>query len=261
MSTSSLVKGPETSGGLVDPRDLLAVALDFPSAPAALDLVDRLGGACRWLKVGMELFYATGPAFIHTLRDRGFDVFLDLKLHDIPNTVAGAVRSATETGASLLTIHAAGGERMMAAAAEAGRLAGAPRLLAVTVLTSMDAEDVQATGIMADPAEQVLRLALLAQKSGISGMVCSPQEIALLRSQLAPDTMLVIPGIRPADGVLGDQRRVATPASAIRDGASMLVVGRPITRASDPGAAARAILAEILDEILAETNDIAVPPV
>ena len=245
MSAPLPVETVHASLKLVDARDRLAVALDFPSAPAALDLVDRLQGSCRWFKVGMELFYATGPTLIHTLRKRGFEVFLDLKVHDIPNTVAGAVRSVTETGASLLTIHASGGERMMAAAAEAAQFAGAPLLLAVTVLTSMDVEDLQATGITADPAEQVLRLALLAQQSGISGMVCSPQEVALLRKRLAPDTLLVTPGIRPADGVVGDQRRVATPASAIGNGASMLVVGRPITQAADPGAAARSILAEI----------------
>ena len=245
MSASLPVETIKAPFKVVDAKDRLAVALDFPSASAALDLVDRLNGSCRWFKIGMELFYATGPTFIHTLRERGFEVFLDLKLHDIPNTVAGAVRSVTETGASLLTIHASGGERMMAAAAEAAQSAGAPRLLAVTVLTSMDAQDLQATGILADPAEQVLHLALLAQQSGISGMVCSPQEVGLLRAKLAPDTVLVTPGIRPADGAIGDQRRVATPASAIGDGASMLVVGRPITQAADPGAAARAILAEI----------------
>ena len=225
--------------------DRLAVALDFPSATEALDFVTRLDGSCRWFKVGMELFYAAGPDLIYTLRERGFEVFLDLKLHDIPNTVAAAVRSLTGTGASLLTVHASGGARMMAAAAEAAQAAGAPRLLAVTVLTSMDADDLRATGILGDAAGQVLRLAQLAQQSGIAGMVCSPLEAALLRSNLSSNTMLVIPGIRPADATTGDQRRVATPRSAIRDGASMLVVGRPITRAADPKAAARAILTEI----------------
>lgn len=228
-----------------DPKDRLAVALDFPSAAAALELVDRLDDSCRWFKVGMELFYATGAGLIHTLRERGFEVFLDLKLHDIPNTVAGAVRSVTETGASLLTVHAAGGARMMEAAAEAALSPQAPRLLAVTVLTSMDDADLHSIGVPSNSLEQVLRLATLAQQSGISGMVCSPREVALLRAQLAPQSMLVIPGIRPADGAIGDQRRVATPESAIRDGASMLVVGRPITQAANPKAAAQAILDEI----------------
>jgi orotidine-5'-phosphate decarboxylase len=219
--------------------------LDFPSAATALDLVDRLDGSCRWFKVGMELFYASGAGLVHTLRDRGFEVFLDLKLHDIPNTVAGAVRSVTGTGASLLTIHASGGERMMQAAAEAAQQAGAPRLLAVTVLTSMEGADLNGVGVLATPGDQVMRLARLAQLSGITGMVCSPQEVCSLRAALAPETMLVVPGIRSSGDTVGDQRRVATPASAIRDGASLLVVGRPITQAADPAAAAAAILREI----------------
>ena len=193
----------------------------------------------------MELFYASGTLLIHTLRDRGFEVFLDLKLHDIPNTVAGAIRSVTQTGASLLTVHAAGGERMMTAAAEAALVPGAPRLLAVTVLTSMDAGDLAGTGITASAAEQVMRLGKLAQQSGIHGMVCSPLEVAALRADLHPGTMLVVPGIRPAGEAAGDQRRIATPSSAIREGASLLVVGRPITQAASPAAAAAAILAEI----------------
>jgi len=235
--------------GIADPRERLAVALDFPSRDLALEFVARLDGSCRWFKVGMELFYATGAGLVHTLRERGFEVFLDLKLHDIPNTVAGGVRSVTETGASLLTIHAAGGERMMAAAAEAAQLPGAPRLLAVTVLTSMDATDLSQIGIEITPAEQAKRLALLAQRAGISGMVCSAREIAPLRQALAAETMLVIPGIRPAGAEVGDQRRIATPAAAIRDGASMLVVGRPITQAKDPAKAAAAILEEIATAI------------
>lgn len=232
-----------------DSRDRLAIALDFPSPAEALALVDRLDGTCRWFKVGMELFYAAGIPLVHTLKARGFEIFLDLKLHDIPNTVAGAVRSVTQTGASLLTIHAAGGERMMTAAAETARAPGAPRLLAVTVLTSMDADDLSGVGVTASPAEQVLRLARLAQRSGIDGMVCSPLELIALRASLAPETMLVVPGIRPAVNLdsnhADDQRRIATPGSAIRDGASLLVVGRPITQAADPAAAATAILSQI----------------
>lgn len=228
-----------------DPRRRLAVALDLPGAREALALVDRLEQTCQWFKVGMELFYAAGTPLIHQLRDRGFDVFLDLKLHDIPNTVAGAIRSATHAGASLLTVHAAGGPAMLAAAAEAAAAPGSPRLLAVTVLTSMDAAQLHAIGIDTSPADQVLRLARLAHASGINGMVCSPEEVGLLRKELGPEALLVIPGIRPAEAAIGDQKRIATPAAAIAQGASLLVVGRPITQALDPAAAAQAILAEI----------------
>jgi len=227
------------------PKDRLAVALDLPSEHEAMNLVDRLGNTCRWFKVGMELYYAAGNNIVKKLHDRGFNIFLDLKLHDIPNTVAGAVRSATEAGASLLTIHAMGGRAMMTAAAEAASAPGSPRLLAVTVLTSMDANELAGIGITVSPADQVLRLAKVAQASGIDGMVCSPEEVAMLRKQTGPDTLLVIPGIRPAGAAIGDQKRIATPAQAIADGASMLVVGRPITRAADPAAAVQAILAEI----------------
>jgi orotidine-5'-phosphate decarboxylase len=234
----------------VDPRNYLAIALDLPDEHQALALVDRLGNTCQWYKVGMELYYAAGNRIVHELRNRGFNIFLDLKLHDIPNTVAGAVRSATNAGASLLTIHASGGAAMMSAAAEAAQAPGSPRLLAVTVLTSMDASELAGIGITASPADQVLRLAKLAQQSGIDGMVCSPEEVAMLRRETGPDTLLVIPGIRPAgsavdSGSRDDQKRVATPAQAIAHGASMLVVGRPITRAPDPAEAARAILQEI----------------
>jgi orotidine-5'-phosphate decarboxylase len=228
-----------------DPRNHLAVALDLPTAAEALALVDRLEQTCRWFKVGLELYYAAGNPLVHQLRERGFDVFLDLKLHDIPNTVAGAIRSATQAGASLLTLHASGGAAMLSAAAFAAQAPGSPKLLAVTVLTSMDAAQLQGIGIDASPAEQVLRLARLAKSSGIDGMVCSAEEISLLRAELGPDALLVIPGIRPAGAAIGDQKRIATPASAIAQGASMLVVGRPITQSPDPAAAAQSILDEI----------------
>lgn len=227
------------------PKDRLAIALDFADEREAMNLVDRLGQTCQWFKVGMELYYATGNGIVQQLRNRGFNVFLDLKLHDIPNTVAGAVRSATRAGASLLTLHAGGGAAMMSAAAEAASAPGSPRLLAVTVLTSMDASELAGVGITASPADQVLRLAKLAKKSGIDGMVCSPEEVAALRKETGPDTLLVVPGIRPAGSATDDQKRIATPAQAIADGASMLVVGRPITRAADPAAAAQSILQEI----------------
>jgi len=228
-----------------DPKTRLAVALDYPDAHQAMKLVDTLGQTCQWFKVGMELYYAAGNDIIRQLRDRGFDVFLDLKLHDIPNTVAGAVRSVTQTGAALLTIHANGGAAMMTAAAEAAKAPGSPRLLAVTVLTSMDATQLTGTGITASPADQVLRLAKLAIQSGIDGLVCSAEEVAAVRSATGPDTLLVIPGIRPTGAAIGDQKRIATPTQAIAHGASLLVVGRPITQAPDPAAAAETILDEI----------------
>jgi orotidine-5'-phosphate decarboxylase len=236
-------------GVMPTPQDRLVVALDVPSAQQALDLVARLEGTCRWFKVGMELYYAAGNAIIETLRKQNFQVFLDLKLHDIPNTVAAAVRSVTTAGASLLTLHAAGGSAMMAAAAEAACAPGSPRLLAVTVLTSMDAAELSTIGVASSPADQVVRLARLAQSAGINGMVCSPEEVATLRAETAPDTMLVIPGIRPAGSAVGDQKRIATPAETIARGASMLVVGRPITRAANPAAAAQAILEEIAQAV------------
>ena len=228
------------------PADRLIVALDLPSATAAIEMVDELQGVCRWFKVGMELYYAAGNSIVTHLRARGFEVFLDLKLHDIPNTVAGAVRTVSSTGASLLTIHAAGGERMMRAAVQAASHPEAPRLLAVTVLTSMDAADLSATGVSDSPDAQVVRLAKLARNAGVTGLVCSPQEVAAVRRAIDGDTLLVVPGVRPA-GTQGsdDQARVATPGQAIASGASMLVVGRPITQAAEPAKAAAAILDEI----------------
>ncbi len=228
-----------------EPVDRLIVALDFPSADRAMDLVERLEGTCRWFKVGMELYFATGNSMIEKLRNRGFDVFLDLKLHDIPNTVAGAVRTVSGTGASLLTIHAGGGEQMMHAAAVAAELPDSPKLLAVTVLTSMDAIQLGAVGVSDSASSQVLRLARLARSAGIDGLVCSAEEVVAVREVMGPESLLVVPGIRPVGAAIGDQSRVATPADAISRGASMLVVGRPITQATHPAKAAAAILAEI----------------
>ncbi len=228
-----------------DPAGRLIVALDFPTDTQALALVDRLDGTCHWFKVGLELYLTAGPALIGNLRERGYKVFLDLKLHDIPNTVAAAVRSVTPCGASLLTVHASGGPAMLAAAAEAAAQSGAPRLLAVTVLTSMDTAQLAATGVDRPPAAQVQLLARMARAAGVDGMVSSAQEVGSLRIEFGAGTALVVPGIRPAGAGAGDQRRVATPSAAIQAGASQLVVGRPITRAVDPAAAASAILAEI----------------
>jgi orotidine-5'-phosphate decarboxylase len=226
-------------------RERLIVALDFPSGPEALAFVDQLDGACRWFKVGLELFLAAGAAVVETLRERGHSVFLDLKFHDIPNTVGGAVRSAGRLGAELLTVHASGGPAMLEAAAEAAsQLADPPRLLAVTVLTSMDQSQLAAVGNPRGPGEAALLLARMAYGSGITGFVCSPEEAAAMRSAIQ-GAVLVTPGIRPAGAEIGDQRRVATPAAALAAGADYLVVGRPITRASNPAEAARAILAEM----------------
>ncbi len=223
--------------------DRLIVALDFPDAKAALALVDRLEGAVRWFKVGLELYIAEGNWLVAELQRRGFSVFLDLKLHDIPNTVASAVRAAARLGVNMLTVHASGGPEMLAAAAESGD--SGLTLLAVTVLTSMDAAQLEATGVRGSAAAQVERLATMAFAYGIRGFVCSPAEVTGLRRRLGSEPLLVIPGIRPEGAAIGDQRRIATPAAAMAAGASYLVVGRPITRAVDPGAAARAILAQM----------------
>ncbi len=235
-------------------KDRLVVALDVPTVAQARELAAQLRGNCRWVKVGLELYLATGNAMVEELAAQGFSVFLDLKFHDIPNTVAGAVRSAALMGASLLTVHAAGGPAMLSAAAEAAAaLPNAPRLLAVTVLTSMDRTQLAAIGIEASADDQVLRLARMAIASGIQGLVCSGEEVRLLRQELGEGAQLVVPGIRPAGAAVGDQKRIATPADAIRAGASQLVVGRPITQAADPAKAAQSILDEIASAMLSNS--------
>lgn len=227
-------------------RDRLIVGFDVANAAQALGLADRLDGTCRWAKLGLELYLSAGNSIIEQLAGKGFSIFLDLKLHDIPNTVAGAVRSVAASGASLLTVHALGGPAMLAAAVEAAaETAKPPQLLAVTVLTSMDAAQLRDIGIALSPAEEVLQLARTATASGIRGLVCSPLEVAALRQAFGPELRLVTPGIRPAAAAIGDQKRIATPAEAIRAGANMLVVGRPITQAADPAQAAQTILNEI----------------
>jgi len=244
--------GLETDGGRVSApgphnssRNSLIVALDFPTAAAALALINRLDNLVHWFKIGLELYLSEGNSIVKSVLALGHSVFLDLKLHDIPNTVAGAVRSVASTGAGMLTVHAAGGPAMLAAAQEAASsLPSAPKLLAVTVLTSMDSSQLCATGINASPREQVSRLAGMAYDSGLRGFVASSEEITALR-QAHRDATLVIPGIRPAGAAIGDQKRIATPAAAIAAGADYLVVGRPITQASDPAAAAQSILDEL----------------
>jgi orotidine-5'-phosphate decarboxylase len=227
-------------------RQRLIVALDVPSARAALDLVDRLEGACVWFKVGLELFVAAGPSVLEPLIARGHSIFLDLKFHDIPNTVAGAVRSAASLGVRMLTVHALGGPAMLSAARSAiDGLSKPPELLAVTVLTSMDTTQMNAIGMNGQPAEQVQLLAQMGLNAGIRGFVCSPQEVGMLRKLVGPEGVLVIPGIRPAGAATGDQKRIATPADALNEGASYLVVGRPITQASNPAETAETILNEM----------------
>lgn len=224
----------------------IIVALDFPDAASALVLVSRLDPALCRLKVGKELFTAAGPDLVRTLAGRGFEVFLDLKFHDIPNTVAAACRAAASLGVWMLNVHASGGRRMMEAARDAlADLAHPPLLIAVTVLTSMSGEDLAETGVADGPAEQVLRLARLAQSCQLDGVVCSAQEAAMLHTRLGADFRLVTPGIRPAGADTADQRRVMTPVEALKAGATDLVIGRPITGAIDPLAALQQIRSDI----------------
>ncbi len=236
----------ETYLDSTDPRDRLIVALDVGSAEEALRLTTALRGHCRWLKIGMELFYAEGRDLVLRLQDRGFCIFLDLKLHDIPNTAAAAVRSVAGLGVQIVTLHAAGGPAMMQAASAQARLLPSPPLLAgVTVLTSMDESQLLSVAVHATPQQQVLRLAALALQSGLGGLVASPLEICALREAFGPGPVLIVPGVRPDGSEADDQRRTATPEKAIQDGASLLVVGRPITRAGNPVSAAENILAQI----------------
>ncbi|WP_263353461.1 orotidine-5'-phosphate decarboxylase [Acidicapsa acidisoli] len=231
-------------------RQRLIVALDVPTADAALTLADRLENQCQWFKVGLELYVAAGPAIVEMLASRGHSIFLDLKLHDIPNTVASAVRATASLGAGMLTIHAAGGPAMLAAAHEAAlSLAAPPQLLAVTVLTSMDQPQLSAIGVAKSPKEQVALLAMLGLEAGIRGFVCSPQEVAMVRAMTGPEGVLVTPGIRPSGADKGDQQRIATPTYALDQGASYLVVGRPITQAADPALAMEAIVLEIAEAL------------
>lgn len=221
-------------------RDRIIVALDQPDLESALACARSLVGHARWVKVGMTLYYREGPAAVAAMRDLGFDVFLDLKLHDIPHQVEGAARAIGALGAGMLTVHASGGADMMEAAVRGAR-AGAtdagmpvPAVIAVTVLTSMDAEALASVGVADSPADQVIGLAALARTAGVDGVVCSPMEAAGMRALLGPETLVVTPGVRPAGAESADQSRVATPAAAFAAGASHIVVGRPITGATDP---------------------------
>lgn len=231
-------------------RERVIVALDC-DRDEALETARRLAGAASWVKIGMTLYYAEGPAIVAAMKELGFKVFLDLKFHDIPHQVEGAARSAAGSAADLLTVHAAGGRAMMEAAREGAR-AGAqehgfapPALLAITVLTSMSQEDLAETGCSRPLAEQVLYLAQAASTAGLEGVVASPHEAAPLRSVLGAQALIVTPGVRPAGTSAGDQSRVATPARAFEAGASHIVVGRPITQAHDPRAAFEDIAASL----------------
>jgi orotidine-5'-phosphate decarboxylase len=263
-------------------RDKLIVALDLPSGNAATRMAERLQGHVGMFKVGSELFTAEGPVPVRYLVTTGHKVFLDLKFHDIPNTVRAAAREAAELGVSMVNVHASGGRKMMEAALEGacsvlqsvsqgmwgsalhhpvqgsaatGGADGArPKVLAVTILTSLESQDLEELGILGTPVEAVIRLARLAQSAGLDGVVASPREISALRQACGPDFLIVTPGIRPASALhhpvsasaaVDDQARIATPASAIAAGADYLVVGRPITGAPDPVAAADAIVAEM----------------
>jgi len=227
-------------------RDRLIVALDVPSAAQARQLVQSIGESATTYKIGKQLFTAEGPQLVRELVASGRKVFLDLKFHDIPNTVAGAVRSAAELKVSMLTVHASGGSKMLKEAAEAAAQSSAkPLLLAVTVLTSMADADLQEIGVSGTTLTQVLRLGALARQAGCGGLVASAMEAGELRKELGEGFAIVTPGVRPAGSAAGDQARVVTPRDAIAAGASHLVVGRPIIEAPDPAKAAAAIVSEI----------------
>jgi orotidine-5'-phosphate decarboxylase len=229
-----------------DPRQRLIVALDVSSAAAAQKIVAAVGDSAFCYKVGMQLYTAEGPRVVRDLVASGRRIFLDLKYHDIPHTVAGAVREAAGLGVSMLTVHASGGGKMMRAATESARGANAALMvLAVTVLTSLDDNDLDKLGVHGRVQDQVLRLAALAIANGCHGVVASAQEASALRKELEGDFAIVTPGVRPAGAEPGDQARVATPAEAIAAGATHIVVGRPITGAADPASEARAILSQI----------------
>lgn len=234
----------------VGARDRLAVGLDVAGLEEARAVLRALRGAAGWVKVGLELFVAAGPPAV-ALASAEARVFLDLKLHDIPNTVAGAVAGAVGLGASLLTVHVGGGRAMLEAARDAAGEAAAklgrerPRVVGVTVLTSLGEADLSAAGVGGAVGDQVARLVDIALATGLDGVVTSPHEAAAIRRRAGPDFFLVTPGVRPAGAAKDDQARIATPAEAVAAGADLLVVARPILRASDPGAAARAVVAEI----------------
>jgi orotidine-5'-phosphate decarboxylase len=227
----------------LDFQNRICAALDFGSWREAEPLARTLAPHVGLLKVGLELFAAEGPAAVRAAAALGKPIFLDLKLHDIPNTVEGAARSAAATGAALLTVHASGGPDMVRAAVRGA--GGKVRVLAVTVLTSLDGDALGKIGLAGPPEAAVVRLAKLAVEAGAGGLVCSPHEVAAVRAAVGPGPLLVVPGVRPAGAALGDQARVATPEAAVAAGADVIVLGRPLRDAPDPAAAAKAIAAGI----------------
>ena len=239
--------------GASEACERLVLALDFASSTACFSFLDRLHAGVpdvlrvRWVKLGLELFLAEGRSLVTRLHGEGYNVFLDLKLHDIPNTVAKAIEVVLPLEPALLTVHASGGPAMLSAAAKAVE-GTRTRLVAVTVLTSMNAGQLAATGVSGEPEAQVVRLAQLAQENGIGSLVCSANEVRMLHA-LLPEVYFITPGIRPAGSAVNDQQRVSSPAQALRDGASQLVVGRPITDALDPAAAYLAILTEMAEAL------------
>jgi orotidine-5'-phosphate decarboxylase len=228
-----------------DMRERLIVALDVSSAAAARQIVAAIGDSALTYKVGMQLYTAVGPDVVRDLLSSGRRVFLDLKYHDIPNTVAGAVKEAAQLGICMLTVHGSGGGRMLRAAVEAASNHSATMVLAVTVLTSMGEEDLSKLGVRGSVADQVMRIAALALANGCRGIVASAHEASALRTEFGDDFAIVTPGVRPAGSGHGDQVRVVTPSEAMASGASHIVVGRPITEAADPAAEARAILGQM----------------
>jgi orotidine-5'-phosphate decarboxylase len=237
---SPVITGLPASSGM---RERLIVALDVSSASEAQKLVTRIGDAAGIYKVGLQLFIAEGPSIVRDLVSSGRRVFLDLKLHDIPTTVALAIKAAAELRVDMLTIHGSGGSAMLRAATEAA--AGRLNILAVTVLTSLNDEDMQEIGVSGRVSDQVLRMAALAQSAGCQGIVTSPREALMVRKAMGESFAIVTPGIRPAGAETNDQQRIATPAQAIGNGVSHIVVGRPITHATDPAKAAAAIISEM----------------
>jgi orotidine-5'-phosphate decarboxylase len=221
-------------------------AIDTANADTALQWVDRLKPAVDFFKVGLELFVAAGPSIVARIKDRGVRLFLDLKFHDIPNTVAGAVAEASRLGADIINVHAGGGLKMLKAAAEAAHKNGDAKIIGVTVLTSLDQVALGEVGVPDEPRTQVLRLAGLCRQAGLDGVVCSPREIEALRADFGKDFLIITPGIRPGDSGTDDQVRIATPEEAIAAGSNYLVIGRPISGAKDPVAAAEKIAASIV---------------
>jgi len=235
------------------PSDRLIVALDVPHPVLAYNMANEISGLCKWVKVGLELFTAGGPEIVQGLRTRGFSVFLDLKLYEIPNSVKGAIAATGQCGASIVTVHASGGPAMLRAAVEgADKVRDGLGILAVTVPTSMDAHELMATGIERDPEQHILHLAKLAASCGTHGLVCSPLECVAIKNSTTISLPLFTPGIRPEEYPADDQSRIATASNAIANGADYLIVGRPVTRNARPADAVRSLLREVGEALKVE---------